>query len=168
MAITGKLPTKTDENNVFKIFTVKRTVDSDGTIHNKLEVDLENEIILPTGPDKLLLDKTISDIIATGRLNIANDVPAITGFATDVNMRVIANTTEYTQSNLVANVLTITSSKGIQLKNDGSADFTITIGSFTYTIKAGEVRCIELINAFTSVTFGANAVFRAFGITRSA
>ena len=117
------------------------------------------------------VNKQLSLLVALidgGKLKIENDVPAITGFATNANMRIIANTTEYNQSNLSGNVLTIPSSQGIQIKNDGNVDFTVTIGIFTFLIKSGEIRSFEFANAFTSVTFGANAVFRAFGITRSA
>lgn len=110
-------------------------------------------------PVYFTFDEETGELLISGNINVENEI---------VNMRVVANTTEYTQTSLVANVLTIASSKGITLKNDGNSDFTITIGSFIFTIRTGEVREIELANPFTSVTFSANAVFRAFGITRSA
>jgi hypothetical protein len=115
------------------------------------------------------VDLDASDIVDVSTLATHAKQDTLAGLvATAANQRVVANTTEYTQAALVANVLTIASSKGLYLKNDGTSDFTITIGSLTFTVKPGEVRCIETAAAFTTVTFSAGATFRAFGVTRAA
>lgn len=88
--------------------------------------------------------------------------------ATAANQRIVASTGEYTESDLSGNDLTITSSKGIWIKNDGTSDLTITINSMTFTVKPGEAGPLEFANAFTTVTFSTSPTFRLWGITRSA
>lgn len=88
--------------------------------------------------------------------------------ATEANQRIVASTGEYTESDLSGNDLTITSSKGIWIKNDGTSDLTITINSMTFTVKPGEAGPLEFANAFTTVTFSTSPTFRLWGITRSA
>lgn len=105
----------------------------------------------------------ITALIDSGSLKVVDSLGA-----TAANQRVVQSTTEYTESDLVGNDLTITSSKGIWIKNDGTSDLTITINSMTFTVKPGEAGPLEFANAFTTVTFSTSPTFRLWGITRSA
>jgi hypothetical protein len=52
--------------------------------------------------------------------------------------------------------------KGFIISNDGAADLTFTIGTDTYTVKAGEV-FEEGFDAFTQVMVTTTVPFRAYG-----
>ncbi len=52
---------------------------------------------------------------------------------------------------------------GFAIKNDGTTDLTFTIGSDTYTVKAGE-SFIENFGTFISVTVTTTSPFRAYGL----
>jgi len=87
MAITGKIPDTKEEITALKTFTVKRTVDSDGTIHNKLEVDatLElNNVTLNIDETLLAKDLTLQQIETALGTNLkTQEQNPITGFALD-------------------------------------------------------------------------------------
>lgn len=51
---------------------------------------------------------------------------------------------------------------GFVISNDGAADLTFTIGTDTYTVKAGEV-FEDLFESFTEVTINSTVAFRAYG-----
>lgn len=52
--------------------------------------------------------------------------------------------------------------KGFVISNDGASDITFTIGTDTYTVKAGEVFG-ESFDAFTQVTITTTVPYRAYG-----
>lgn len=54
------------------------------------------------------------------------------------------------------------SMSGFVISNDGASDLTFTIGTDTYTVKAGEV-FEDLFNSFTVVTINSTVAFRAYG-----
>lgn len=47
--------------------------DDEGNLKITGDITVENEISFPTGADKLLLDKTISDLVSAGKLKISNE-----------------------------------------------------------------------------------------------
>lgn len=52
---------------------------------------------------------------------------------------------------------------GITISNDGASELTFTIGTDTFTVKAGEVFS-EKFSPFTQVTVTTTVPFRAYGL----